>query len=140
MNASAGGAAVNSAPGAAAPPPAVNVLSGQTVLVTAVRPHEREALAASIAAAGGQFTGSVSLRDPPHLVITRSVKSPKYRALLRVHPHTPVVTPEWLSACVQARRVSALGGSCLGAVNGNRRRLPAAVHVARQAAAGSLAG
>lgn len=71
------------------------------VLVTAVHPREREALAVQLAQCGGEFLTAFSTRDPPHLVITRSVRSPKYRALLRAHPHTPVVTPDWLAASVQ---------------------------------------
>lgn len=88
---------------------AANILDGYTVLVTAVHVREREELARTLSACGGQFTSSVSLKDPPHVVITRSVKSPKYRALLRAHPHTPVVTPEWLAASAQVGG----GGPCL---------------------------
>lgn len=79
-----------------------DLLAGQWVLVTAVKPAEREQLAATVEHCGGVPLSSFSSRDPPHLVITRSVRSPKYRALLRLHPHTPVVTPEWLAASTQA--------------------------------------
>lgn len=78
-------------------------LTGHWVLITAVHPRERDELARLVAQAGGESQTGVSLRDPPHLVITRSVRSPKYRALLRAHPHTPVVTPEWLASSTQVR-------------------------------------
>lgn len=79
------------------------LLAGQGVLVTAVTNRDREALAQQIAQCGGVFLTTFSPRDPPHLVITRSVRSPKYRALMLAHPHTPVVTPDWLAASVQVR-------------------------------------
>ncbi|KAL4420056.1 hypothetical protein ABPG77_007495 [Micractinium sp. CCAP 211/92] len=77
-------------------------LPGWRVLVTAVHPREREDVSERLVAAGVEVLSAFSNRDPPHLVITRSVRSPKYRALMRVHPHTPVVTPDWLAASVQA--------------------------------------
>ncbi|KAL4440616.1 hypothetical protein ABPG75_003617 [Micractinium tetrahymenae] len=77
-------------------------LPGWRVLVTAVHPREREQVAERLVAAGAEVLSAFSIRDPPHLVITRSVRSPKYRALMRAHPHTPVVTPDWLAASVQA--------------------------------------
>lgn len=81
-------------------------LPGWRVLVTAVHPREREDVSERLVAAGVEVLSAFSNRDPPHLVITRSVRSPKYRALMRVHPHTPVVTPDWLAASVQVRIAS----------------------------------
>ena len=77
------------------------LLVGHWVLCTAVHPRERDALAAQVAQCGGEFLTAFNIRDPPHLVITRSVRSPKYRALMRAHPHTPAVTPDWLTASVE---------------------------------------
>ena len=78
-------------------------LTGHWVLITAVQPREREELARLVAQAGGESQTAFSVRDPPHVVVTRSVRSPKYRSLLRAHPHTPVVTPEWLAASARVR-------------------------------------
>ena len=89
------------------------LLEGYGILCTAVHSREREEMARQVELWGGEFLSTFSVRDPPHLVITRSVRSPKYRALLRAHPHTPAVTPEWLSSCAQA-------GPC--------RRCPLPVH------------
>lgn len=78
-------------------------LTGHWVLITAVQPRERDELARLVAQAGGESQTAFSVRDPPHVVVTRSVRSPKYRSLLRAHPHTPVVTPEWLAASARVR-------------------------------------
>lgn len=86
-----------------------HLLAGYWVLITAVRPQEREELARLVARCGGESQSAFSLRDPPHLVLTRSVRSPKYRALVRAHPQVPVVTPEWLTAAAQVRVVAARG-------------------------------
>jgi hypothetical protein len=83
------------------------LLVGYGVLCTAVREREREELARLVQQCGGEFLTAFSTKDPPHLVITRSVRSPKYRALLRAHPHTPVVTPEWLFTSVEVGAAAA---------------------------------
>lgn len=91
-------------------------LPGWRVLVTAVHQREREQVAERLVAAGAEVLSAFSIRDPPHLVITRSVRSPKYRTLMRAHPHTPAVTPDWLAASVQVGqgepRALALVESC----------------------------
>ena len=142
-----------------------NMLDGYWVLVTAVRPQEREPLMRQVGGAacgragvrqcavgrcfafppplpasfvphpapapavyahphpprlqvaecGGEVVAAVRASDPPHVVLTRSVRSPKYRGLMRVAPHTPVVTPDWLTASLQvgaggrAQRVQPVG-------------------------------
>lgn len=97
-----------------------NLLAGQWVLVTGVKTAEREEVARNVELCGGVCLSSFSTKDPPHLVVTRIVRSPKYRALLRAHPHTPVVTPDWLAASLQVppalclpRAVSVLIHSCI---------------------------
>lgn len=95
------------------------LLAGYSILCTAVREREREEVARLVEQLGGSLCG-VSLRDPPHVVITRNVRSPKYRALLRAHPHLPVVTPDWLAASAQVR-------PALAWVLRSRRRCPAAL-------------
>ena len=114
-------------------------LAGHWVLITAVHQREREELAHLVAQAGGESQTAFSVRDPPHLVITRSVRSPKYRTLLRAHPHTPVVTPEWLAASAQVRR-RWLGWVCSsGRRSCCQKQLNARQQAARLAAAATLA-
>jgi hypothetical protein len=78
------------------------LLEGYGILCTAVHSRERDDLARQVVQWGGEFLSTFSVKDPPHLIITRSVRSPKYRALLRAHPHILAVTPEWLFSCAQA--------------------------------------
>lgn len=93
-----------------------HLLAGYGVLITGVKPREKEELARLVEQCGGQPQSAVNVRDPPHLIVTRSVRSPKYRHLLRAHPHTPAVTPEWLAASAQVRRAAAQSGWLLRAV------------------------
>lgn len=80
--------------------------SGFEVLCTAVHPSERERLQAVAAEHGIQLVSAVRKQTPPHVVVTRSVRSPKYRAVIRASPGVPVVTPDWLLACArQGRRL-----------------------------------
>ena len=83
------------------------LLEGYGILCTAVHSRERDELARQVVQWGGEFLSTFSVKDPPHLIITRSVRSPKYRALLRAHPHILAVTPEWLSSCAQAGAAAA---------------------------------
>ena len=76
---------------------------GFEVLVTAVHPSEREQLQALARQHGFQLLTAVG-KAPPHLVITRNVRSPKYRAVVRATPAVPIVTPEWLLACAREGR------------------------------------
>ena len=73
------------------------LLPSYQIVVTSVSRAEREALAALVAEHGATLVAGVNSGDPPHVLITRSVLSPKYRALMRSHPEVPVVTPDWLT-------------------------------------------
>jgi topoisomerase (DNA) II binding protein 1 len=84
-------------------PPARLLPAGFEILCTAVHPSEREQLQALAQEHGFQLFTSVG-KVPPHLVITRSVKSPKYRAVMRSNPAVPVVLPDWLLASAQQGR------------------------------------
>ncbi len=96
-----------SGPAMAAPtgPTARLLQKGFEVLCTAVHPSEREQLQALAREHGFELLTSVG-KAPPHLVITRSVRSPKYRAVMRSDPAVPVVTPDWLlDSARQGRRL-----------------------------------
>ncbi|PSC67627.1 DNA topoisomerase 2-binding 1-A isoform X1 [Micractinium conductrix] len=117
-----------------------NMLDGYWVLVTAVRPQEREPLMRQVAECGGEVVAAVRASDPPHVVLTRSVRSPKYRGLMRVAPHTPVVTPDWLTASLQAGRVLPYDGYRVGPFQGLTVRLSGLSAARKAALAGLVAG
>ena len=66
--------------------------------------EERRYAAETLPAEGAVLLGIVDPKDPPHVVITRSVRSPKYRAAMRVDPTIPAVDPRWLEASLAAGR------------------------------------
>lgn len=91
---------------------------GFEVLITAVHPSEREALQAVAREHGIQLLAAAGAARPPHLVITKSVRSPKYRAVVRADPSVPVVTPSWLLACVKEGRRLGYEGYRVGPFTG----------------------
>jgi hypothetical protein len=75
------------------------------VLCTSLYASERSAVERLAVEHGGVLVGSrVSINDPPHVVITRSVRSHKYRAVMRIESTIPVVGPAWLADSVAAGR------------------------------------
>lgn len=92
--------------------------SGFEVLCTSVLPSEREQLEAAARQHGIELVSAVRKDRPPHLVITRSVRSPKYRAVLRTDPDVPAVTPNWLLACVQQGKRLGYDGFRVGPFHG----------------------
>jgi len=80
------------------------ILQDLRVLITSVREREKGQLQKVAAEQGAVIVGAVTAHDPPHLIITRRVGSPKYFAALRLNAATPVVTPEWLAASVREGR------------------------------------
>lgn len=78
------------------------LLSDMRILVTTLSTRERAVVHELATAQGGIILTNVTLNDPPHVIITRRAGSPKYHSVLKRHPKTPVVLPEWLSESVKA--------------------------------------
>lgn len=105
------------APPAPAPPAQRLFPSGFEVLCTAVHSAEREALAEVCRAHGIQLLTGVR-KTPPHVVVTRTVRSPKYRLVMRTSPEVPAVSPDWLLACARQGRRLGYDGYRLGPFTG----------------------
>ena len=73
-------------------------------LFTSLGSSERQELETIWEKNGGKVAGSVTPNDPPHVVITRRVGSAKYVSLMRRHPNTHVVPPEWIRKSVDMNK------------------------------------
>jgi hypothetical protein len=73
-------------------------------LFTSLGSTERQDLEALWREHGGKVAGSVTPNDPPHVVVTRRVGSSKYISLMRRHPNTHVVSPEWIIKSVEQKK------------------------------------
>ena len=73
-------------------------------LFTSLGSSERQELEALWEEHGGKVVASVTPNDPPHVVITRRVGSSKYVMLMRRHPNTHVVPPEWIRKSVEVKK------------------------------------
>lgn len=67
------------------------------ILFTSVSEKEKTSLQELCRGQGAAVLSTATPNDPPHVIVTRRVGSPKYLAVLRRHPRTPVVAPEWIS-------------------------------------------
>jgi len=77
------------------------------ILFTFLGEKEKYELQETCTREGAVVLSAVTHNDPPHVIVTRRVGSPKYSAVLRRHPRTPVVSPEWIQSCVdQQKRVA----------------------------------
>lgn len=67
---------------------------------------------------GGIVLTTSTPNDPPHVVVTRRVGSPKYCSVLKKHPMTPVVSPEWIKNSIEVNKRIPYGqysvGPCYG--------------------------
>lgn len=90
------------------------LLPHHRILLTGLYPAEREKLAALVAGLGGEVCAFISRNDLPHTVITRNVRSAKYRAVLRLDAAIPVLLPEWLHDSAAAGRLVPHSGYRVG--------------------------
>jgi len=74
------------------------------ILFTSLSEKERKDVQVLCRQGGGHVVSSITPNDPPHVVVTRRVGSPKYCSVLRKHPMTPVVSPEWMKASVEQKK------------------------------------
>jgi len=71
------------------------------ILCTSLRDKEKVNLQKIAAGQGAVVLSTATSNDPPHVIVTRRVGSPKYFSALRRNPRTPIVTPEWLTESVR---------------------------------------
>ncbi len=62
---------------------------------------------------GGKVVAAVTPNDPPHVIITRRVGSAKYVSLMRRHPNTHVVPPEWIRKSVEMKKKQPYSQVCI---------------------------
>jgi hypothetical protein len=98
---------------AAAPP-----LQDIRILCTNLSTRDRVLVAEVAARSGAVLLSAATAADPPHVVLTRRVGTPKYLAALRRAPGTPVVTPEWLADSVRRGRRAPYEEHAAGALGG----------------------
>lgn len=85
-----------------------NILPDWRILVTCVTLDDRSKLQKLVGDLGAHWLAAApSPKDPPHLIITRNVAAPKFRAVVRSNAQVPCVLPEWLYT-------TAREGRCLG--------------------------
>ena len=87
-------------------------------LFTSLGSSERQELEALWEEHGGKVVASVTPNDPPHVVITRRVGSSKYVMLMRRHPNTHVVPPEWIRKSVEVKKKQPYSQFRVGALYG----------------------
>jgi hypothetical protein len=80
---------------------APKLLQDIRILCTNLSSRERDQIQRTAAQQGAVALAAAAAHDPPHVVITRRAGSPKYLAVLKRNPATPVVTPEWLNESVR---------------------------------------
>lgn len=74
------------------------------VLFTFLSEKEKNEIQSLCREHGGIVMSAITPNDPPHVVVTRRVGSPKYCSVLKRHPMTPVVSPEWIRTSVSEGR------------------------------------
>lgn len=74
------------------------------ILFTFLSEKEKSSLVQICRDEGAVVLVSPKPNDPPHVIVTRRVGSPKYCAVLKRHARTPVVSPEWIENCMKVRR------------------------------------
>lgn len=74
------------------------------ILFTSLSEKERRELECLCREGGGHVVVAITPNDPPHVVVTRRVGSPKYCNVLRKHPMTPVVSPEWMKRSLEQKK------------------------------------
>lgn len=74
------------------------------ILFTSLSEKERSELENLCITGGGHVVTAITPNDPPHVVVTRRVGSPKYCNVLRKHPMTPVVSPEWIKNSLEQKK------------------------------------
>lgn len=87
-------------------------------IFTSLGSSERQELEALWEQNGGKVVASVTPNDPPHVVITRRVGSSKYVSLMRRHPNTHVVPPEWIRKSVEMKKKQPYSQFQVGALYG----------------------
>jgi hypothetical protein len=81
------------------------LLPGYQILCTGVTQQEKDIITDLVARHGAQLLTAASARNPAHIVITRNVRSYKYREMMKIDPTIPVVKPAWLIKSHQAGRL-----------------------------------
>ena len=74
------------------------------ILFTSLSEKERKELEGLCRQGGGYVVAAITPNDPPHVVVTRRVGSPKYCSVLRKHPMIPVVSPDWMKTSVEQKK------------------------------------
>lgn len=94
------------------------ILHDLRILITGVSTNERSSLIKLAKQQGAVLLSAATANDPPHVVMTRRVGTPKYFVTMRHRPNTPVVTPEWLNASVSAGKRLAYADFAAGPFQG----------------------
>jgi hypothetical protein len=82
-------------------------------LFTSLGSSERQELEELWEQNGGKVVATVTPNDPPHVMITRRVGSAKYVSLMRRHPNTHVVPPEWIRKSVEMKKKQPYSQVCI---------------------------
>jgi twin BRCT domain len=78
-----------------------SLLQSIQILVTGVPEKEKRRLHDIAKSQGAVILSTANANDPPHVVITRTVGSPRYFTILKRNASIPIVTPEWLTSSVE---------------------------------------
>jgi hypothetical protein len=78
-----------------------SLLQSIQILVTGVPEKEKRRLHDIARSQGAVILSTANANDPPHVVITRTVGSPRYFTILKRNANIPIVTPEWLTSSIE---------------------------------------
>ncbi|KAH7624662.1 putative DNA topoisomerase 2-binding protein 1 [Nannochloris sp. 'desiccata'] len=78
-----------------------SLLQSIQILVTGVPEKEKRRLHDIAKSQGAVILSTANANDPPHVVITRTVGSPRYFTILKRNASIPIVTPEWLTCSIE---------------------------------------
>jgi len=78
-----------------------SLLQSIQILVTGVPEKEKRCLHDIAKSQGAVILSTANANDPPHVVITRTVGSPRYFTILKRNASIPIVTPEWLKFSIE---------------------------------------
>ena len=81
------------------------LLPNHGILCTGLSQDEKDRMFELSARHGAHLLPAFSSKNPAHIVITRNVRSLKYRATMRLDSTIPVVTPQWLIDSDKAGRL-----------------------------------
>ena len=78
-----------------------SLLQSIQILVTGVAEKEKRRLHDIAKSQGAVILTTANANDPPHVVITRTVGSPRYFTIIKRNANIPIVTPEWLTSSIE---------------------------------------